>query len=179
MTAIPAKHTILNKDVLNKIRENVKVTCQKCKYEDHPDNMWSVHNNGETEYECMENNKCYQRTNAEKIAQRNIEKEQEQKYGHLEKETQFETRYNLEYEDLEELPCRFRDASIHYRHSGNGEFYTWCWGSKVWQKPRYDLSSYVDTISVCDNCGYETCHCCEKCGEDAPENCSCESEYIL
>ncbi|MBS0285915.1 MAG: hypothetical protein JSR17_00945 [Proteobacteria bacterium] len=109
-----------------------EVKCAKCLHNLLESTMFIVSNGNVKTYECVNEKECDLRKNSEKYEEQKKIKALLEGNKHLPKEEQFEALFNLKYEDLIELPERYRDASIHYRHRESGKKYSWCWASKTW-----------------------------------------------
>jgi hypothetical protein len=112
--------------------EDTRVKCNKCGNLAEMSEMYTVHNLGAIEYECVDEKGCYNRKNADRFARQKKQRELQKKCAHLSKEEQLREMFDVNFEDLIENPVRYRDASIHYKHKTTGVRYTWCWGSKCW-----------------------------------------------
>ena len=166
----PIKH--LDESVIQEYKERAKRkrstndsielnTCAKCKGEFDVKLMFKIfdqrHGSGNVSYECSNEKECYQRANVEKIALEQERRMLLQKFGNYEKEEQLKAMYGINFDDLEEIPFRTRDASIHYnyfpksnekddnenceqndendkkeRKPTNPTKFTWCWGDHTW-----------------------------------------------
>lgn len=95
------------------------VECVKCKVTENINSMFKVFDQTKgpnvVSYECANTKECYQREHAEDIQRKKDEKSFSDKYMHLPKEEQLMAMYGLGMEDIEEIPIRMRDASIHYQ----------------------------------------------------------------
>ena len=121
--------------------ENLK-TCAKCNKERPLNEMIGCGFRGVTTYECIDEQNCLSKErlqNIEREKQKKIDMDERQKYIHLPKEEQLKQRYNVEFDDLEELKMRFRDASIHYRHKESDTTYSWCFSGNYWYQTSIKL----------------------------------------
>lgn len=130
------------------------VECKKCKTTANPSLMWKEFDQtkgaGVVSYTCSNYKECSARANPEKTK---FDKLQSQ-YKHLDKEDQLREIYGLEMDDLEEIPFRTRDASIHYQYIPNDEEndeeendekipklptrVIWCWATKSWSSRKIE-----------------------------------------
>jgi hypothetical protein len=121
----------------------ILVNCVLCKREVEKNKVYDVKSSGQTTYECVDSKECSKevarvneelRRNRLSEFERNYEDNYDDlvnKYGSLEKEEQLKMMFNIEFEDLIELP-RFRDACIHYKHKDSDQKYTWSLVNKHW-----------------------------------------------
>lgn len=122
------------------------VTCHKCKSEKLFNEIASCNYKGTVTYECLDEKNCKSKSLINMEAKQKKDKEeneQKNKYKHLPKEEQLKERYGVEFDDLEEVEMRFRDASIHYHYPDEDTFYSWSFAEKFWYKPSFDLRQYL------------------------------------
>ena len=150
----PIKH--LDEDIIQQYKERAKKKqasnnnetdkhneiCSKCKESFDVKVMCKIFDKRQgISYECVDTKECYKRANADKI----VTESKLEQYRHLPKEEQLKSMYGVDFSDLEEIPFRTRDASIHYNYfpkkegeDGKGEDgkglkrFKWCWASKTW-----------------------------------------------
>lgn len=103
--------------------ETFLVTCSRCKRQVHHSKIYHVHSKGKISFECINSKECFEVTNQR--SKKKIEptvKHLEEHYKNnpntknLPKEQQFKEIFNIDFNDLKELP-RFRDGCIHYAHT--------------------------------------------------------------
>lgn len=118
---------------LNEKKPEINI-CKLCDRERNMEDLTSVHEKGNITYicedvkDCKSNNKKIQK----KIDEEKRIKELREKYKHLDKEEQLKEIYGVDFDDLDELPERYRDASIHYIHKETGKKYKWTWAGNYW-----------------------------------------------
>lgn len=114
------------------------VLCNLCGQENDVSMMYTCCNKGETTYECVNERGCikkrdeYQKRKKEEVMRKYENDHNQNDIKHLSKEEQFNIKYKYKFEDLEEIPMRYRDASIHYRLPNTDLRFTWCWATKEW-----------------------------------------------
>ena len=104
------------------------VECAKCGSYNPEDEMFTVLNRGNKTYECLDEDECQKIENTPERKQKEREK-----YQHLDPNYQLKNKYGISMDELEELPIRYRDMSIHYKHKETGEKYSWNFGLKYWR----------------------------------------------
>lgn len=116
------------------VKTTKMVTCEKCQIETDVSEMYSCFDKktGTTSYDCVDNKKCCQRVRDVEKKKEDEDKKERDKYKHLPREDQLKERYGVSFEDLDELPERYRDASIHYQHKTTGVTYSWSFGGNYW-----------------------------------------------
>lgn len=110
------------------------VKCSKCKRENPLSEMYEIlEKDKEKQYECaVDEMTCQKIVKENKKIRGKKEREFDQSLRELPKEEQFEKKYGLNFEDLEENSARYRDASIHYTHKLTGDIYKWNYQRKYW-----------------------------------------------
>ncbi len=115
------------------------VECQICKTGRLVDEMYSCLSGRTTTYECIDEDDCkIQYKEYEKRRQQSFVKSfinhdlREEDIKQLSKKEQFDYIYKIKFEELYELPQRFRDGSIHYYHEESGDIYTWSFIGNNW-----------------------------------------------
>lgn len=124
----------------------VIVNCNKCNKESPLIEMTSCSFKGKVTYECSNETTCLSKAKLEKIKleeTEKINKDKRDKYKHLPQIEQLKEMYGIDFDELEELDIRFRDASIHYYCEYNDEFYSWSFGGKHWYQTSFDLRKYI------------------------------------
>lgn len=121
------------------------VKCNLCYLEKDINQVYSCLNSGNRTYECVDEKLCKilrekmkkkMREEEEKKFLKNLNIEindvNEEELRELTQEEKFYRKFNLNFDDLIEVPQRFRDASIHYYHKEKDIFFTWSLTRKVW-----------------------------------------------
>ena len=94
-------------------------------------------------YQCADEAGCRKVRNAKAVEIEKKEALEREKHKHLTQEGQFKARYNIDFEELEELDCRFRDGSTHYYHRKTDQYYSWSFTGGYWYQTKFDLRKYV------------------------------------
>lgn len=117
------------------------VQCQRCEEKRPMMEMAQCSHRGNITYECA--NKCL--TLAEKQMRIDKEKDKEliAQFGHLPQGAQIKAMYNIEFDDMEELGIRMRDASYHYHHNPTNEYYSWNFFQHEWRKADSSIKKLI------------------------------------
>lgn len=126
--------------------QSTLIKCNKCNKENPLSEMSSYSFRGIVTYNCTDEFNCESKEKLEAIKikeKERIDKEHREKYKHLPKEEQIKEMYGIDFDDLEEMDIRFRDASIHYYHEDTDEFYSWSFCGKYWYRGHCSLKQYL------------------------------------
>ncbi len=127
------------------------VQCNLCGKEADESMMYTCFSSGTKTYECINEGPCSEMRDAyaKKKQEEKIQKIKEEYKIYqsddiikdLPKEEQFDLKYKYKFEDLVEVPMKFRDGSTHYRHTGIGKIFSWSFINKRWYIPDENMQN--------------------------------------
>lgn len=130
---------------INKMNKTIKI-CSKCEREMPISKLTGMSIKRQVTFECIDEKDC--RENNKKL----IDDENKNKliednkiiHKDLPKEEQMKAIYGIDYDQLIEIPQRFRDASIHYYHPPSDKVYSFSFCNNKWKEQMTNtLKQYI------------------------------------